>query len=370
MAISHADELAAARQRVVQLDRSRHRGQARPPRRAAGASGRTRPLGRHRPGPSGHHRAVADRDGAAALRCPGRAARRPRGARRARPGGGRRGLGAEVVAGLAEVARELDRLEVATLLSASTTTRTPSCRSTPARAASTRWTGPRCCSACTCGGPRTAASRPRSTTSPTARRPASSPRPSRCGSRRLRLAVRRARRPPARADQPVRLPGPPPDLVRAGRRRPGPARARRRGRRPRRGPARRRLPLVGAGRAERQHDRLRGAAHPPADRDRVVSCQNEKSQHQNKAAALRVLKAKLAELERQKRAEELDELRGGVRTSGSAPRSAATSCTRTRWSRTCAPSTRPATSQACSTATSTSSSRPSCVAASRRAAET
>ncbi len=42
----------------------------------------------------------------------------------------------------------------------------------------------------------------------------------------------------------------------------------------------------------------------------VVSCQNEKSQHQNKAAALRVLKVKLAELERQKREEELAELRG------------------------------------------------------------
>ncbi|MDX1511191.1 MAG: peptide chain release factor 2 [Nitriliruptorales bacterium] len=48
----------------------------------------------------------------------------------------------------------------------------------------------------------------------------------------------------------------------------------------------------------------------------VVSCQNEKSQHQNKAAALRVLKAKLAELERQKRAEELEELRGGRQNVG------------------------------------------------------
>ena len=48
----------------------------------------------------------------------------------------------------------------------------------------------------------------------------------------------------------------------------------------------------------------------------VVSCQNEKSQHQTKAVALRVLKAKLAELERQKRAEELDELRGGVQNVG------------------------------------------------------
>jgi peptide chain release factor 2 len=48
----------------------------------------------------------------------------------------------------------------------------------------------------------------------------------------------------------------------------------------------------------------------------AVSCQNEKSQHQNKAAAMRVLKAKLAEIERQRRAEELDELRGAKRNVG------------------------------------------------------
>lgn len=44
----------------------------------------------------------------------------------------------------------------------------------------------------------------------------------------------------------------------------------------------------------------------------VVTCQNEKSQLQNKEAALRVLKAKLYELEQQKRAEEINELRGEV----------------------------------------------------------
>ncbi len=48
----------------------------------------------------------------------------------------------------------------------------------------------------------------------------------------------------------------------------------------------------------------------------VVSCQNEKSQHQNKAAALRVLKVKLAELERQKRDEELADLRGDRKNVG------------------------------------------------------
>jgi peptide chain release factor 2 len=48
----------------------------------------------------------------------------------------------------------------------------------------------------------------------------------------------------------------------------------------------------------------------------VVSCQNEKSQHQNRAVAMRVLKAKLAERQRQEREEELDKLRGGKQNVG------------------------------------------------------
>lgn len=48
----------------------------------------------------------------------------------------------------------------------------------------------------------------------------------------------------------------------------------------------------------------------------VASCQNEKSQHQNKAAAMRVLKVKIAEVERQKRQDELDGLRGGRQNVG------------------------------------------------------
>ena len=45
----------------------------------------------------------------------------------------------------------------------------------------------------------------------------------------------------------------------------------------------------------------------------VVSCQNERSQLQNKATALTLLKAQLAELERQKREEELAAVRGEQR---------------------------------------------------------
>ena len=126
--------------------------------------------------------------------------------------------------------------------------------------------GRRCCCACTCAGPSGTASRPRSSTSSKGEEAGiKSATIAVDGSARLRLPARRARRPPARAHQPVRLPEAAPHDVRA-RRGAARGRGRRRGRRdPRRRAAHRDLPLPGRRRPARQQDRLRRPPHPHPD---------------------------------------------------------------------------------------------------------
>lgn len=67
---------------------------------------------------------------------------------------------AEVGAGVEALRRELDDLEVRTLLGGDTTSATRSCPSTRAQAAPRARIGRRCCCGCICAGPSGTASRP------------------------------------------------------------------------------------------------------------------------------------------------------------------------------------------------------------------
>ena len=92
----------------------------------------------------------------------------------------------------------------------------------------------------------------------------------------------------------------------------------------------------------------------------VVVCRAERSQHQNRAMALKMLKASLYELEAAKReAAKTGTKRPRAKSPGAA-RSAATCCSPISWSKTTAASTKPRTSRACSTATWMRSSRRTC----------
>ncbi len=80
----------------------------------------------------------------------------------------------------------------------------------------------------------------------------------------------------------------------------------------------------------------------------VVSCQNERSQIQNRASAMAVLQAKLLERRRQEEAEQMQALRGDGGRAWDTP---------TRTSRTCGRAWRPGTPWPSSTARSTTSSK-------------
>ncbi len=97
----------------------------------------------------------------------------------------------------------------------------------------------------------------------------------------------------------------------------------------------------------------------------VVAVQNERSQHQNRAKALQILGAKLAERARAERRAELDALSGERGTTRGEARSAPTSWPRINWSRICGPITRPGTSRPSWTGTWTRSWRRSCGASAR-----
>ena len=136
-----------------------------------------------------------------------RAARPRRGRERCRDG---RSVAAEAEA----IARSSTLWSLSSSSAARTTPATPSSRSTPAPAAPSRRTGRRCCCACTCAGRDARLRRPRCSTRPWAKRPASRAHVEISGGYAYGYLRSRARRPPPRAHLALRFRPRPPHVIR------------------------------------------------------------------------------------------------------------------------------------------------------------
>ena len=90
----------------------------------------------------------------------------------------------------------------------------------------------------------------------------------------------------------------------------------------------------------------------------VVQCQNDRSQHKNRATAMNMLKAKLYELELRKRQDAAQAVNDEKSDIAWGTRSAPTCSSPTRWSKTCAPAWKPRRPAPCSTVKLICSSKP------------